>query len=219
MSQYASMEKKNSTPPSVPPGSFDEEEQELFGEDSDYGAASEDGEAGPTSFLPIDIDCLKLDEGAPCDLYTMNDAGSFTLFAGKGLPVDSDRVLTLTDNGIEKVFVPQSEANLYFIYLKRFLEETVHSSHFSTARKAKVVHAACKDIMDRVFLDPRAPFLQHAVDIIHTTVDLLVQDGSATRHLVHLTEHDPLTYIHSTNVGIFAIALARVSWGQTPSRR
>lgn len=170
---------------------------------------------GEGTFRPVGLRCLNTDENAPCDLFLQAGRDRFTLFARKGSRFDTSARRRLRVHGVTHLFIREEEAAVFYDRLRLSLIRIVRDPCCPERTKAEFVHAACKDIMSKVYGDPRAPFLVQACEIIAPAVDLVVANERATRCLVQLTAHDINTYTHSTNVGIFAIALARIVYGQS----
>ncbi|RMF47463.1 MAG: HD domain-containing protein [Deltaproteobacteria bacterium] len=163
---------------------------------------------------PIGLDCLHLDLSAPCDLFRRLSGGEFVLYAGKGIPFDQEIRAGLAELGVEELYIREDDVPRFFAYLRDNLEKIVRDVSVSPSRKAQAVHVSCTETMRRAYADPRAAFLQQAHEVITPTVDLIVRDDAATRALVQLTAYDHCTYVHSTNVGIFGVALARLLHGR-----
>ncbi len=161
-------------------------------------------------YLPILLECLQVEQMAPCDLYLQAGNDGPLFFARKGLEFNELQNQKLRDQGVTHVLIRDEEAPLYFDYLKETITAIVRNPTCSPKKKASAVHSACQDIMSRVFSDPRASFIGQAHEILSPTIELIITDDNATRHLIQLTAYDHYTYTHSTNVGIFSVALARL---------
>ncbi len=172
--------------------------------------AADTAPASQDKYLPISLECLQPERQAPCDLFIRNREGCFLFFAQKGLAFDASHRQRLVANGISILHIRDEDSQLYFDYLKDEITALVRNPSCRPEKKAAAVHSACQDILARVTADPRAAFIGQACEIITPTVDLIVSDDSATKHLIQLTAYDHYTYTHSTNVGIFSIALARL---------
>jgi len=170
-----------------------------------------DGEEG--ELYAIGMDCLHPDLRAPCDLYRRLQTGEFVFFAREGIPFDERVKASLVEFGVECLYIREQDIGRFFLYIKQTLEKIVKDPAASAEHKASVVHMSCRETMRRAYSDPRASFLQQAHEVITPTVDLIVNDEEATRCLIRLTAYDHCTYVHSTNVGIFGVALARIIHG------
>jgi putative nucleotidyltransferase with HDIG domain len=164
-------------------------------------------------FLPVALATLEFERAAPCDLYRCVRDDQYVFFAKKGVLFDStmrDRVIA---SGADLLYIREEESALYHSYLKETLVSIVNDPAVSSDKKAAAVHIACLQTLQRTFEEPRAIFLGQACEILEPTVNLIISDDQATKHLIHLTTYDHSTYVHSTNVGIFSIALARILFG------
>ncbi len=168
-------------------------------------------------YYPIGIACLFPEKFAPCDLFRKLEDGLLVLFAGKGIPFTQESRERLLAHRVSHLYVREEEAHLYFAYLRENLLSIVKDPATRPEKKAAAVHASCKETLRWVFTDPRASFIQQAQQALSPTVDLIVADDQATRGLIRLTAYDHYTYVHSTNVGIFSIALAKIFFGADSS--
>lgn len=164
------------------------------------------------SLYPVLLETL-LSPAAPCDLFHRLREDEYTFFARQGLRFDPLAKTTLLERGTRYLFVRQEDVPLYFDSLRETLSVLVRDPTVSSKEKAEAIHACCMQTMRRVFEEPRAAFLEQASKIIALTVDLITRDDHAARCLVRMTAHDHNTYVHSTNVGIFSIALAKIFFG------
>jgi HD-GYP domain-containing protein (c-di-GMP phosphodiesterase class II) len=168
--------------------------------------------------LPVSLQCLSPDRVTPCDLFHRTGENTYVYFARKNYLFSADNQEQLRANGVEHLYVTEEDAALYLAYLKDLLVSTLRDPCCSAEKKAATLYATSQDIMRRVFDDPRTFFIDHAHDIIVQFVDLIVSDANVTRCLIRLASHEPSTYIHSTNVGIFSTALAGAMLGHTPGK-
>jgi len=172
-------------------------------------------EACQEDYRPIDLGCLHPEISAPCDLFLRVGRRRYTLFAAKGLGFSPVHRQNLAETGVQELYIQEEDAPVFYRYLKEALSQVVRNPNCPSETKAGFVHAACRDIMTKVYSDPRAAFIDQAMEVIWPSVDLVVRDDRATRCLVQLTAHDVNTYTHCTNVGIFSIALARIFLGSS----
>jgi len=171
-----------------------------------------DAELG--DLYPVGLECLYLDRCAPCDLYRRLQSGELVFFARRGIPFDQEARERLNELGVSELYIREDDVPCFFAFIRETLERIVRDSAVSPQKKAKAVHVSCMETMRRTYAEPRAVFLQQAHEVIAPTVELIVHDDAATRALVQLTAYDHCTYVHSTNVGIFGIALARIMYGR-----
>lgn len=164
-------------------------------------------------FYPVPLENLLTEWHAPCDLFRRMGPEEYVFFAGKGVSFSREIKEGLVANGVLHLYIRDEEACLYFDYLRDVLGTLVRDPHTDSRKKAALVYSACQEILKKVFQDPRASFINQAHELIGPTVELIVSDDWALRGLIQLTAHDHRTYVHSTNVGIFSVALARILYG------
>ncbi len=169
-----------------------------------------DTEAASELFQPVALATLQFERATPCDLYRRVHSGRYVFFAKKGILFDQAARQRVIDSGAETLFIREQERDLYHAYLKETLISVVADPAVAMERKAEAVHVACLHTLQRAYAEPRAVFISQACEILEPTVQLIVTDHEATRHLIQLTTYDHSTYVHSTNVGIFSIALAKL---------
>jgi HD-GYP domain-containing protein (c-di-GMP phosphodiesterase class II) len=63
--------------------------------------------------------------------------------------------------------------------------------------------------MERLLEDPRVENIKAAKEGIADIVDFIVREDATSGHLVRITSHDCNTYVHSVNVGVLSILLAK----------
>ncbi len=68
-----------------------------------------------------------------------------------------------------------------------------------------------------LFETPQMQTIVRYKSAINATMDFIMKEGGAVSNLIRLTSHDFTTYIHSVNVGIFAIGLAKALLATDPS--
>jgi HD-GYP domain-containing protein (c-di-GMP phosphodiesterase class II) len=164
-------------------------------------------------FFSVTLDSLDFFEKAPCDLYRQNIGGEYILWAARGSLLGRGAIQRLQSFGTRHLFAPLEDSAFFSGVLRARLDEIVNNPNVEASVKARAVQATCRDTLRRAFDDPRGPFIKQACDIIVPTVDLIVNNDEATKYLIQLTAFDQATYIHSTNVGIFGVALARLFFG------
>ena len=90
------------------------------------------------------------------------------------------------------------------------IKQIIQDKEMDPQPKAKAVHLHSVTMMDNLWQNPSgeniAEFKKGIVDV----VDLILTDDATNQHLLQLTSYDYNTYIHSVNVGVLAVSLAKV---------
>jgi cyclic di-GMP phosphodiesterase len=134
------------------------------------------------------------------------------------------QIQTLIENGVEEVNVDESKSNPVlqeaipdYQSLKKLTPEVVHEKLKEVIQdkkmppepKAQAVHVYSVSMINKLWDKPTAEnigtFKKNIVDV----VDLILGDDATNQHLLQLTSHDYDTYIHSVNVGVYGVSLAK----------
>jgi HD-GYP domain-containing protein (c-di-GMP phosphodiesterase class II) len=103
----------------------------------------------------------------------------------------------------------QSLKNLSTEVVTEKLKEVIHDKKMSPEPKAQAVHLYSVGMVNKLLDKPtRENISQFKKDIVDV-VDLILADDATNQHLLQLTSHDYNTYIHSVNVGVYGISLAK----------
>jgi HD-GYP domain-containing protein (c-di-GMP phosphodiesterase class II) len=89
------------------------------------------------------------------------------------------------------------------------LKEAIHDKKMAAEPKAQVVHWHSVNMMNKLWDNPTGEKISEFKKGIFDVVDLILEDDATNHHLLRLTSHDYNTYIHSVNVGVLAISLAK----------
>jgi len=77
-------------------------------------------------------------------------------------------------------------------------------------KKAQAVHRHSLNMMRDLMENPTVENIQQAKEGISKVVDLILDDNATNYHLLRITSHDFNTYIHSVNVGVLSVSLAKL---------
>jgi HD-GYP domain-containing protein (c-di-GMP phosphodiesterase class II) len=85
----------------------------------------------------------------------------------------------------------------------------IHDTHLAPEKKAELIRQHSLTMMKRLLEHPTAANIQSVKRATSHLVDLILKDDETTSYLINITSHDYTTYIHSVDVGVIAIALAK----------
>jgi len=172
-------------------------------------------------WLQVNMSVFQNESFAPCDLFRVVKPSSpsakgqerFVLFAQEGFPFGNDIQKRLFDYGITSLFIRERDSNLYYTYVKEVTDKILKDKNSTSPEKAAAVYTCCREIMKKVYDEPRSVSLKVAKGMIEPTIDLILADAATTHSLLKLAAFDNDTYTHCTNVGIFGVALAKAYFG------
>jgi HD-GYP domain-containing protein (c-di-GMP phosphodiesterase class II) len=89
------------------------------------------------------------------------------------------------------------------------LQEVLADRKMMSEEKAKRVHQESIIMMNRLMDKPTAENIKEAKKGVAEIVDLILTNDSTNEYLLNITTHDYSTYVHSVNVGVLAISVAK----------
>jgi HD-GYP domain-containing protein (c-di-GMP phosphodiesterase class II) len=90
------------------------------------------------------------------------------------------------------------------------LKDIITDKKVLPAARARAVQMHSVDMMKSLWLNPTGERIAEFKEGVVSVVDLILQDDATNSQLLKLTSYDYDTYIHSVNVGVLAISLAKV---------
>jgi HD-GYP domain-containing protein (c-di-GMP phosphodiesterase class II) len=142
---------------------------------------------------------------------------SFTLTSPK-------QIQKIIDHGIQEVTINEAkgaaapvttapivepEKNPSLNVASEKLREIIHDKKMSPEPKAQAVHSQSVDMIENLWRNPTGENIAEFKKGIVEVVDLILEDDATNHHLLQLTSYDYNTYIHSVNVGVLALSLAK----------
>ncbi len=89
------------------------------------------------------------------------------------------------------------------------LQEAIHDKKMPPAQKAQAIKHHSVVMIQRLMENPSRESITEAKKGISEVVDVVLAEDSTNQQLLALTTHDYNTYVHSVNVGLLAISLAK----------
>jgi HD-GYP domain-containing protein (c-di-GMP phosphodiesterase class II) len=89
------------------------------------------------------------------------------------------------------------------------LDEVLADKKMPPAKRAEAIHLHSVDMMRNLWEKPTGEKIAQFKQGVFGIVDVVLADDATNSHLLNLTSYDYNTYIHSVNVGVLAISLAK----------
>jgi HD-GYP domain-containing protein (c-di-GMP phosphodiesterase class II) len=159
-------------------------------------------------YFPIQLSYLLIDSIRSFDVF-IKVKGKMVLYHSGSDRFTSEVRDNLLENNITVLYIKKTDREVYNRYLEENLVTILQESKIGVAEKAEIAHESVNSIAKSLFEAPRAQTITRYKSIISTTMDFIMKEEDAITNLIKLTSHDFATYIHSVNVGIFAIGLAK----------
>ncbi len=143
---------------------------------------------------------------------------SFTINSSKQIDKIIEYGITEVNINVEKSVTSradiapgeQPEKDFSSTIVSEKLKEVIQDKTMLPEPKAQAVHLYSVNMISKIWEKPSgeniAEFKKGIVDV----VDLILADDATSDQLLKLTSHDYNTYIHSVNVGVYGVSLAKV---------
>lgn len=89
------------------------------------------------------------------------------------------------------------------------LKEILINKKIPPDKKAQIVHQQSIVMINRLMDNPTVENIIEAKKGIADIVDMILADDTTSKHLLNITSHDYSTYVHSVNVGVLGISIAK----------
>ncbi len=119
----------------------------------------------------------------------------------KGLP--STECITETEE-------PEKDFSQDYKVVAEKLQEVLTDNSIQPAKRAEAIHLHTADMMKNMWENPTGEKIAQFKRSVAGVVDLVLTDDAANSHLLNITSYDYDTFIHSVNVGVLSISLAKV---------
>lgn len=110
---------------------------------------------------------------------------------------------------IDKAKGDRGKATLQLPVIPTELEECLINKKLPPDKKAQLVHKHAIVMMNRLMDQPSVENIIQAKKGISEIVDLILTNDDTNKHLLNITVHDYSTYVHSVNVGILGVSIAK----------
>jgi HD-GYP domain-containing protein (c-di-GMP phosphodiesterase class II) len=112
----------------------------------------------------------------------------------------------------DKNSAPKKEeavTNKQYPILPLELREVIADKKMTPEKKAQLVHQYSIVMMNRLMDNPSVENIIQAKKGVADIVDLILANDATNKWLLNITSHDYSTYVHSVNVGVLGISIAK----------
>jgi len=177
----------------------------------DAGVPKETGE----TFVPVRLASLRIRTATPFDLYLRQGSGkAYVLYRGKDLQFTEAARQRLADNGVNFLYVPNSQAGAYRQYVEENLSQILADPDVPVEQKSHILYDSAMSLSRDVFENPRSGELfSRCEGMVRHEVEFVIGQKAAFENLLKVTSYDYYTYTHSVNVSLFCIAIVHTMGG------
>ena len=116
---------------------------------------------------------------------------------------------------IKEVVEPEKDFSEDANIVSDLLKEAIADKKMPPETKAQAVHLHSVNMMSKLFDKPHKENIEQFKEGIVGVVDLILADNATNHYLMNITTHDYNTYVHSVNVGVLGVSLAKTVFGKS----
>ena len=116
---------------------------------------------------------------------------------------------------LKEVVEPEKDFSENANIVSEQLKEAIADKKMPPEAKAQAVHLHSVNMMSKLFDKPHKENIEQFKEGIVGVVDLILADNATNHYLMNITTHDYNTYVHSVNVGVLGVSLAKTIFGKS----
>jgi len=162
-----------------------------------------------SKYIPIYLDCLRVDSILEFDLYLKVSHG-MVLYRSSNLPFTDRSRQRLLENKVDRLFVRGDSKDEYQRYIEKNLDKVLADPEIPEVKKAGILYETSTGLVKDIFANPTyGDNVKRAQDMVSNTMGFILKGQEAFHSLLKITSFDYYTYTHCVNVCTFSIALAQ----------
>lgn len=127
----------------------------------------------------------------------------------KAVKIDEEKGMPAMEALQQAIEQPDKDFSLGLTVASEKLQEVLADKKMPPPERARAVHSHTVDMIKNLWGTPTGERIVEFKRGIFGVVDMVLADDSASRSLLKLTTYEYNTYIHSANVGLLGILLAK----------
>lgn len=162
-----------------------------------------------SQYMPISVATLIPSETVGLDLFqSQSIGGGYRLYRGSEYPLTRDDLDRLRGRGVKRLFIPKTSGDLYQRYLRKLAGGEMPG--VPTRARIGAMNEVMLDVLGTAFNSgDTAEAVAAADELADMTGRCLASDEVTAADLFAVLHHDYTTFVHSSNVALYAAMLAR----------
>ena len=161
-----------------------------------------------STFAKVELDLIRTLEALDFNLYVNTPDTGRVLLLEKGRTLDQDTKLRLSRKKAE-IYILNQERENYRRHLEEGLRRLLRTEPLDEAKAAVLAYDMSLQAVEAVFENPDKETLKKAQGSFAATAELILTKERALFALLELTRNSHQLHVHSANVAIFGLGLAR----------
>ncbi len=170
--------------------------------------------ANPTTYTAVPLAGLVGKEPPPFPLYLRTADNTWVLYHAAGAPLDEAHLGRLQAEGMQKLFLRDSDRNAYFARVEQSLDQVLLDRHMPLERRADLLHGVALRVSDALLSgSPDRAGVQRAQKVMMATSGLLLREQNGFAAIRRLMGASQGLVAHSLTVGFLSMGLSRLVAG------
>lgn len=170
--------------------------------------------ANPTTYTAVPLAGLVGKEPPPFPLYLRTADNTWVLYHAAGAPLDEAHLGRLQAEGLQQLFLRDSDRNAYFARVEQSLDQVLLDRHMPLERRADLLHGVALRVADSLLSGaPNRASVQRAQKVMMATSGLLLREQNGFAAIRRLMGASQGLVAHSLTVGFLSMGLSRLVVG------
>lgn len=170
--------------------------------------------ANPTTYTAIPLTGLVGKEPPPFPLYLRTADNTWVLYHAAGAPLDEAHLGRLQAEGLQQLFLRDTDRNAYFARVEQSLDQVLLDRHMPLERRADLLHGVALRVADSLLSGaPNRASVQRAQKVMMATSGLLLREQNGFAAIRRLMGASQGLVAHSLTVGFLSMGLSRLVVG------
>ena len=159
-------------------------------------------------YLPVPLRTVPTESLEGVKLY-IEAQDTYTLYRNLSVEFNRRDHQRLLNAGVEFVYVSVQDHAAYYQTVEHALANIVADENLQQEKKAEIVYSTSMELANQIMLEPPSVReIGRTENLVQSTVQLIIQDDGAFRHLFEVSNHDFYTATHMVNVCSSVVYLA-----------
>ncbi len=132
-------------------------------------------DSGEQQFIPIYLDCLRVDSILDFDLFLRINSG-MVLYRSADLPFTERTRQRLLENKVDRLYVKGEAKGNYQRYIEQNLDKVLVDPHIPEKKKASILYETSKGLVKDIFDNPTyGDKVKRSQELVSTTVGYILR--------------------------------------------
>ncbi len=161
-----------------------------------------------SAFAQVEMDLIRPFEALDFSLYMNTPDTGRVMIVPKGQALDPDLRLKLSRKNAD-LYILDQDKEKYRLHLEEGLRRLIRAERIDETKAASLAYGLSLQAIEAVFENPDPKTIEQANGSFAATAELIITKERALFALLELTRSSRRLHIHSCNVAIFGLGLAR----------